>query len=95
MNENLKRAIQENIDEIQPPFDNLLRIIGLDAMFDLSERLGGANFYVPTIHHMFRNCIQKQLRKEFNGSNYRILAQDYSISERTARKWIEDASREN
>jgi hypothetical protein len=81
----LKLAVDNYKSGVNPPFDELLNLVGFDALCAISEQFGGCAIYIPTRKRLFRNCIKKQVLQEFNGGNYRTLAIKYGVCERTIR----------
>ena len=81
----LQDLVKNHSEQIKYPFDNILNIIGFNALCSLIEEFGGSSIYNPTTKSLFRNCIAAQIKKEFNGGNYRELAVKYGLCERTIR----------
>lgn len=88
-----ENAVLNNKEDVLPPFDDLMDIVGFEGIYLLSQEMGGSNLYIPSIHRIFRECLCKQIPKEFDGSNYRELCKRYGLSERTIRTIIEEHNR--
>jgi len=84
----IKNAVLQNLDEVQPPFKELLAALGFEGIFHLCEISGGTNLYIPSLQRIFRGCLEKQIPKEFDGENYRELSKNYGLSERTIRNVV-------
>lgn len=59
----------------------LAEIIGLDAYKKLVEHYGGSHIYVRKSDTITRADRNAEIKEKFNGSNYRELAREYSLSE--------------
>jgi len=81
----LKEIVGNSYNDIMPPFDSIINIIGFNSLCVLTEQFGGSSIYIPTKKRLFANCIARQIKKEFNGGNYRQLAIKYNLCERTIR----------
>jgi len=89
MNENyLKQLAKTYSDQILPPFDSLIKLMGYDALCDLSTIYGGTSIYIPTRKRMFSGCVKKQIIKNFDGHNYKELAKEFGYCERSIRNII-------
>jgi Mor family transcriptional regulator len=75
-------------DKILYPFNNILDTAGYEALSSILEEFGGTSLYIPTKRTVFNICIKQQVKKEFNGNNYRELAKKYEFSERSIRNII-------
>ena len=90
--DNIKQAVH-NYEahtplELGAPFDELYTILGYDTLFQICQRLGGSHVYVPSPQHLFKPAIVADMRRQFDGRNYRALAKSYGFSERTARNYL-------
>ena len=81
----LENVVVNYSNEIMPPFDSIIDIIGFNSLCELVEKFGGSAIYIPTKKRLFSNCIAKQIQNEFDGGNYRELAIKYNFCERTIR----------
>jgi len=88
--EYFENAVLSNKEGILPPFDNLMEIVGFEGIYLLTKEMGGSSLYVPSLHKIFRECLCKQIPKEFDGANYRELCRRYGLSERTIRTIVEE-----
>lgn len=87
--EYFKNAALSNKEDILPPFDILIDIVGFEGVQLLCQEMSGSSLYIPTLNRIFRECLYKQIPKEFDGSNYRKLCKRYDLSERTIRTVLE------
>ena len=74
-------------DEILPPYGELIGIMdGFDFICALSDMMGGGYVYMPSARAIFRGCIEKSAKAEYNGCNFRELMKKYGYSESQFRK---------
>lgn len=88
----IKQAVQ-NYERHTPleliaPYHNLSPLLGYDKLASICEQLGGSHVYVPSLQHLFKQAIVSDMATQFDGRNYRELAQSYGLSERTARNYL-------
>ena len=69
------------IEELPEGYQAVARIVGVENAIKLSDELGGLNYYFPQAEKMLRNKRNELMNKEFNGANYKELAQKYRLSE--------------
>ena len=84
----LKQAALKHPKEILQPYDTLLGLEGVDAIFALTEQLGGMTVYVPNTRTIFSRCLELEARREFTGQNYAGLARKYGYTERHVRRML-------
>lgn len=54
----------------------------------LTENLGGASFYFPTISAVKRRARNEEMRQKFNGRNLHELAREYGMTVRHAHRIV-------
>lgn len=59
----------------------LAEVIGLESYKKLVEHYGGSYIYVTKTETIMRDERDSEIRKKFNGSNYRELAREFGLSE--------------
>lgn len=69
------------MDDLPESYQGVARVVGIENAVRLAEHLGGLNFYFPQADKMLRAKRNELIRKEFNGVNYKDLAQKYHLSE--------------
>jgi Mor family transcriptional regulator len=69
------------IDDLPESYQEVARIVGVENAVKLSDHLGGLNYYFPQAEKMLRAKRNELIRREFNGVNYKELAQKYRLSE--------------
>ena len=84
----LRQAALKHPSEIMQPYDTLLGLEGLDAIFAFAEHLGGMTVYVPNARTIFAKCLEMEAKKEFTGSNFAGLAKKYGYTERHIRRMV-------
>ncbi len=63
----------------------IAEIIGIEAYKKLVEHYGGSHIYINKSDTVTRPDRDDEIRKKFNGSNYRQLVREYNLSEPTIR----------
>ncbi|WP_027625541.1 Mor transcription activator family protein [Clostridium lundense] len=74
-----------NPDILPEPYAYYAKIIGIDNLCKIAEKLGGTTIYIPKYDTLFKTIRNEKIKKEFNGYNYQDLAIKYNICERTVR----------
>lgn len=78
--------IQEWIEDLTPadlpePYRQMAPIIGMASTVKLAELYGGTGVYFPKVASALRAARDRKICEEFNGGNYKELAQRYNLSE--------------
>lgn len=68
-------------------------LIGKDNFKKLMEEYGGTYFYIPKTDKIERRERNEQIKAEFDGYNFRELAQKYGLTEVTIRNIVSDKVR--
>ena len=76
-------------EEFPRQYQELIRIIGLDATLALCREMGGDERYIPKTDLLEAYIQQERIRREWNGVNGRYLARKYKVSVRWIRKLME------
>jgi Mor family transcriptional regulator len=85
----IKEALDNlTVKELPPPYDEFATMFGMETAIRMAERVGGSNVYFPKIEKLTKVIRDELLVKEFNGSNFRELAQKYGLTEVWVRKII-------
>jgi Mor family transcriptional regulator len=79
----LKELAYRYTEDVMYPFCNLMEPIGFDGICAVAHELGGIRVYIPRAKTIFRECAARQIRKEFNGHNFRELCKKYGYCEKT------------
>lgn len=80
-----------SIDMIPDSYKKLAEIITPKELLKLAELINGRMIYVPQYNRLIRLERNKQIIKEFNGKNYRELAEKYDLGISIIRKIIKDS----
>lgn len=80
--------------ELDEEKQQVARLIGLENYRKLMETYGGVYIYIPKTDRMKRTERNEKIRSEFNGYNYRELAQKYDLTEVSIRGIVSDKVRE-
>ena len=68
------------IEDLPPEFRSIAEEIGLSAALRLVDLRGGDGIYIPKADQICRAARDRAIRAEFDGSNYRELAQKYRLT---------------
>lgn len=66
----------------------IAEIIGIEAYRKLVENYGGSQIYINKSDTVTRPDRNEEIRRKFNGANYRQLAREYGLSETGIRKIV-------
>lgn len=77
-----------SLDQLSGDQRELAETVGLEAYRKLVENYGGSSIYINKIDTVTRSERNNEIRRKFNGSNYRELAKEYGFSETGIRKII-------
>lgn len=66
----------------------LADLFGFDTFKDIVMKCGGSYLYIPKTEVVSRTARDSMIRQEFNGYNYKQLAQRYGLSEVWIRKIV-------
>lgn len=78
------------IDELKEQHRQYAELIGVDKLILLSQQYGGTSIYIPKTDELLRNRRYAAILKEFDGSNIKLLARKYKVSERTVYRLVKD-----
>lgn len=72
-------------EDIEIEYRDIAEVVGLDCFMKLACLCGGQNIYIPKSDTLCRSARNRQIKKSFNGENYREIARKYNLSERRVR----------
>ncbi len=72
------------IDQLPEPYKSIALELGMEDTIKLANLYQGTGFYLPKLDGVLSEIRNKKIREEFNGSNYKVLARKYDLTER----WI-------
>lgn len=88
-----KEVVQMNENEselLNDVYREISEKLGLDAAIEVYRMFKGQQITFPV--HLFNSKrIQKEIIKEYDGSNINMLAKKYGYSEKTIRRIIKDS----
>ncbi|MCL2664775.1 MAG: hypothetical protein FWE82_04110 [Defluviitaleaceae bacterium] len=84
----IRMAAVDHKELIKPPFNEWIGLDGFDALFELCENFSGMSFYVPSVKNIFSHCLEKAAQNEFDGYNFKYLANRFGFTERHIRHII-------
>lgn len=70
-------------------YQELVRVIGLEATVRLCREYGGTDTYIPKVDGLLAAKQRELIRREWNGYNGEALARKYGVSVRWIRKIVE------
>ena len=73
----------KDIDLAELPAEQraLAELIGVTAYTKLVKKYGGLSIYIPKQDGFIRSARNAEIRRKFDGHNYRQLAMDYDLTE--------------
>ena len=83
------------LNQLDGPSADLTKIVGVKRFLTLCEVFGGTTVYIPKKKRVLQQIRNRQIEREFEGHNYRMLAEKYGLSERRVRQIINRARLEN
>lgn len=86
----LKEIVNEFNQDVLPPFNNIIHVVGFESLCAIADEFGGTNIYIPSKKNLFKRCIAKQIKKEFNGGNVKALCKKYDLCQTTVRQIVTD-----
>lgn len=78
----------KSIEQLSGDQRELAEIVGLEAYQKLVANYGGSSVYVNKSDTLTRPERNAEIKRKFNGANYRELAKEYGFSETGIRKII-------
>lgn len=75
-----------NLDDLPEDCRQIAEVIGLEALVRLVKAYGGETLYLPKADRLAIGARNREIRKNFNGRNYRELARRYNLTE----TWIRE-----
>lgn len=83
------------LDDLREEQKQIAEVIGVDAYLDLTRAFGGTSIYIAKAEEILKRADRdRQIREEFNGSNYAQLAIKYGLTEVWIRNIVYDKAAE-
>lgn len=68
-------------EDLPDPYGDIADLIGKENTLLLASSFSGTTIYLPKLNKVTAKIRNAQIRKEFNGGNYKQLAKKYGVSE--------------
>ena len=84
----LENAARKHPDLILPPYDEIIKQNGFDAICSFCAFFGGTAAYVPTARTIFAECLCAEAKRELEetDASFVKITRKYGFSERYLRK---------
>lgn len=93
MNEELLNELIEEtqLTDIPERYLNVAEIVGIRKFVELSNYARGDELYFPKLENVIAPARNRRIKKEFNGSNEKELAEKYNITIKQVWNILKDA----
>lgn len=93
MNEELLNELIEEtqLTDIPERYLNVVEIVGIRKFVELSNYARGDELYFPKLENVIAPARNRRIKKEFNGSNEKELAEKYNITIKQVWNILKDA----
>ncbi|MGP1598949.1 Mor transcription activator family protein [Peptoanaerobacter stomatis] len=79
------------IDDIQSQEQKeIAQIIGIESYINLVKHFGGTSIYILKEDSLIKDIRDRNIKMEFDGSNYTYLAKKYNLTDRTIREIVDN-----
>lgn len=79
------------IEDLPEVYQHLAELVGVENMLKIANAFGGGeSIYFPKLEAIHRPARDKKIIEEFNGYNFKQLAQKYQLSEMRVRSIVKD-----
>lgn len=78
------------VEDFEEPYATLAKKIGVDVTLEVIELFQGQQIYFPKVEKACNSTRKALIRSEFDGYNYRELAEKYKYTDRYIRAICED-----
>ncbi|SFI90646.1 Mor transcription activator family protein [Brevibacillus centrosporus] len=78
------------VEDLPPSIQQIADVIGFRPALLLIKHYGGEMLYLPKPDSIYRSFRDKRIKQEFNGYNYKELAQKYGITVSWVREILAD-----
>lgn len=72
--------ILENLSDAQR---EIVEVIGFEGYMKLVRLVNGDSIYIPKYSELLKPCIDAEIRENFDGYNYKELAEKYNLTVKT------------
>lgn len=86
------REILESLTlaDLQENHRAIAEVVGMEGMLKLCKSFGGSGIYIPKQKELIKNKVYENIYKEYNGTNTKVLANKYDVSEATVYNIVRD-----
>ncbi len=78
------------IDDIPYDLISIAKFMGVDMFIEFCEKFGGNHIYFPSKKSILRNSRNREIKRMYNGSNIKELADKYDISQMHIKKIVNE-----
>ncbi len=89
------KADEIKLSELPEVYQTIAELIGFENMVLLAETFDGEYVYFPKIESLRRFSRNRKIVEEFNGANYKVLAQKYGLTETHVRAIVKESGTAN
>lgn len=82
-------------EELPEPYCTIMTNVGIENTLKIIELYQGTGVYFPKVESMLNKIRDRNIRREFNGGNYKELAIKYGLTERWIREIVHANMLEN
>lgn len=68
-------------EDLPEPYQEISRMIGLESTLKIADKFQGSTLYLPKMDTVLRKMRDERIKAEFNGTNHRLLARKYGLTE--------------
>ena len=91
----IETAARFNGDLVKEPYKSMIDIIGLESFLEFLWVFGGTHLYVPKPRSAFARCIDEEIKRLFNGYNFKELVSMFGFSETYVRDVLRKSTSES
>ncbi|WP_042274466.1 Mor transcription activator family protein [Faecalimicrobium dakarense] len=77
-------------DDFPDGIADFVDVVGVDVCMEIVDYCGGGMIYFPSKRSVIRNARNRVIKSEFNGGNFRELANRFEISEMQVRNIVKN-----
>lgn len=85
-------ALKLRPEQLPEPCMSIATEIGIESTIKLVNLIGGELLYLPKLKSLTMPIRKEMIVKEFNGYNYKFLAEKYGFSERWVRVIVKESN---
>ena len=78
------------MEDISENLHGLIKIIGMENFLKVSKALGGSSIYIPIYKNVQMAERNRQITKEENGKNTKVLSKKYNLTKQQIEKLVRE-----